>query len=307
MTTFHAVILGIIQGLTEFFPVSSSGHLILLPKIFGWEEHSLSLDAFLHLGTGLAVLFYFRKDWIKMLSAFLADVKKVGLSFTEFSADSKQLLFLAAASVPAAVAGAFLNNWVEANLRSPMIVAVALVTVAILMVLAERNSFSLFRHSGLLTRLSFRAEAVDPESDGKKILNPSKASPRGEQVQDDTNIDLITTVKVGLSQTIALIPGVSRSGITITTGLFSGLDLGAAAKFSFLLSTPIVLGAGLWGLIGIPQTALRTPQIIAGFSSAFFSGLLAIEIFLSFVEKAGLLPFAIYRILLAAVVWFLFI
>ncbi len=294
MNVFQSTILGIIQGLTEFFPVSSSGHLILLPKIFGWEEHSLSLDAFLHLGTGLAVLFYFRKDWINMFNAFLVDVKKIGLSFTEFSADSKQLLFLTMASVPAALAGALLNDWVEANLRSPQIVSASLFAVAILMVVAERNSFSLFRHSGLV-----------PESDGKKILNPRKASPRGERVQDDTNIDLITTVKVGLSQTIALIPGVSRSGITITTGLFSGLDLTSAARFSFLLSTPVVLGAGLWGLIGIPQTALRIPQITVGFLSSFLSGLLAIKVFLGFVEKAGLLPFAIYRIFLAAVVWFL--
>jgi len=273
MNIFQSAILGIIQGLTEFFPISSSGHLILMPKIFGWEEHSLSLDASLHLGTGLAVLVYFRDDWIRMLSSFFGDLKKFGFPnsgfrfpFSEFTSDSRQLIFLGLASIPAALVGALLNNWVEANLRSPRVVALSLFIVAVLMIFAENAVKSTLARPGLSDALA-----------------------------------------MGVSQVLALIPGVSRSGITITTGLFSGLDLASAARFSFLLSTPIVLGAGIWGLVGIPQTALRGQQITAGFVSAFLSGLLAIKIFLGLLEKVGLCPFALYRIFLAITVWFLLV
>ncbi len=271
MNSFQAFILGIIQGITEFFPVSSSGHLILLPKVLGWEEQSLALDAFLHLGTGIAVLFYFRKEWWGMFASLFTDLKRgvftdavVQIPFSEFSADSRQLVFLVLASIPAGIAGVLLNDWVEANLRSPKVIAGALLVVALIMIIADTV--------------------------GPRVLE---------------DLQLKSFLEIGFSQILALIPGVSRSGITISTGLFSGLTVQSAARFSFLLATPVVLGAGMWGLFTLTSLDTSFLVLVTGFVSSFLFGFIAIEFFLGLVDNLGLIPFALYRIALALAVIFL--
>ncbi|MEA2020559.1 MAG: undecaprenyl-diphosphate phosphatase [Patescibacteria group bacterium] len=273
MNSFQAFVLGIVQGITEFFPVSSSGHLILLPKVFGWKEQSLALDAFLHLGTGIAVLFYFRKEWWGMFTSLFTDLKQgvftdavVQIPFSEFSADSRQLVFLVLASIPAGMVGILLNDWVGANLRSPKIIAGALLIVALIMIIADTV--------------------------GLRVLE---------------ELRLIPSLEIGFSQILALIPGVSRSGITISAGLFSGLTVQSATRFSFLLATPVVLGAGLWGLFTLTSLDTSFSVLVTGFVSSFLFGFIAIEFFLGLVDNIGLVPFAVYRIVLALVVFLLFI
>ncbi len=270
MSSFQAFFLGIVQGVTEFFPISSSGHLILIPKVFGWEKHSLAFDAFLHLGTGLAVLFYFRKDWVKMFNSLFVDLKTNSgsifrFSISELTTDSRQLLFLVLASVPAGIAGILLSSWIETNLRSPRIVAATLFIVALLMVAADKIGPQILKH-----------------------------------------LELKSAIIMGSSQALALIPGVSRSGITITTGLFSGLTVQSAARFSFLLATPVVLGAGVWSLFSTGLIGTSYQVLAVGFFSTFFSALIALDFFLGLVDNIGLVPFAVYRVLLALTVVLLF-
>ena len=300
MDIFQAVILGTIQGITEFFPISSSGHLILLPRVFGWLPHSLAFDAILHLGTGLAVLFYFWRDWLEMLRSFAADTRYAlrvmrasGMGQIDFSQASRRLLFIAAASVPVGVAGLLFDDFVATHLRSPRIIAAALFAIAILMLLAEKVSLgkhTLSRHS-------------EPGSEStNRIL---------KRVQDDENylvgIRFADALVIGFSQVLALIPGVSRSGITMTAGLFRGLSREEAAQFSFLLATPIVLGAGLWGLLSSSLLITDYWPLITGFSFSFLAGLLTIKFFLRLMRHWGLLPFAVYRIFLAILVFVVFL
>jgi len=303
MNILQAIFLGITQGLTEFFPVSSSGHLILLPRLFGWEDHSLAFDAVLHLGTGLAVLVYFRRDWWEMVRSVAAVVRRseitdYGLRITSY------VLF---ASVPAGLIGLLFNDFVETNLRSPQVVAVALFVVAVLMLLAEG-----VRPGQLLPRYS--------EAKGRRIFITKGSFSRQCRDQDDSagvRISLVDALVIGFSQVLALIPGVSRSGITITAGLFRGLTRESAARFSFLLATPIVLAAGLWGLVsaplaypnvsafgGLPVTSYQLP--VTGFFFSFLFGFLAIKLFLKLLDRWGLVPFAVYRILLSLMIFIFF-
>jgi len=266
MTSGEALILGVVQGITEFFPVSSSGHLILLPRLFGWQQQPLAFDAVLHLGTGLAVLLYFWRDWRKMFQAALSDIRDsrftiqdLRLGNCKFSSPARQLVLIAIASIPAGLAGLLFNEWVETNLRAPAIVAGALLVVALLMLFADNH----------------------------------------RAVKD---LVLDNALVIGFSQVLALIPGVSRSGITMVAGRFGGLTRREAARFSFLLSTPIVLAAGLWGLSEIGQLTTSYLLLAIGFLFSFLTGLLAIKLFLRLLERWGLLPFAVYRILLALLI-----
>ncbi|MFW6110386.1 MAG: undecaprenyl-diphosphate phosphatase [Patescibacteria group bacterium] len=260
MTALQSLILGIVQGVTEFFPISSSGHLVLIPYIFNWEGQPLAFDAILHLGTGLAVLFYFRREWWGMISSFIADLREADFSrtafYASFSQTSRQLVFLVLASLPAILAGLLLNDWVESTFRLPWVVAVALFVVGGLMLFTQK-------------------------------------------VQPTERLNLQTALLIGFSQVLALVPGVSRSGITITTALFLGLRKDIAAQFSFLLSLPIVLGAGIWGLFSLSSLITSYQLLVTGFVASLFSGLLAIHFFLKLLSYWGLIPFAVYRILLA--------
>jgi len=245
---FEAIALGIVQGITEFFPVSSTAHLILIPWFFHWsgEVNTLIFDVALHAGTLSALLICFYNDWLHM-----------------FLRDRKTLLFILVATIPAGLAGVVFKDLVENQLRSPLIIACSTVAFAVLMLVAERYG----------KRNSDRASFKD-------------------------------WVFIGIAQAIALIPGVSRSGITITAGLFRNLTRESAAKFSFLLSTPVIGGAAL--LEG--RKLLHTPgdyhldAFAIGFLASFVSGLFAIKVLLRFLKKHPLNIFAYYRFLLATLI-----
>ena len=245
----EALIMGIVQGLTEFLPVSSTAHLILFPWFFHWggELDSLSFDIALHAGTLLSLVICFWKDWVDLI------LRKRRL-----------FMLIVLASVPAGLAGFFLNDLVENTFRSPYVIVVSLVVFGCVMLIVEKMN-----HTKTFDRVTFA--------------------------------DAIT---IGIAQAIALIPGVSRSGITISAGLFRGLEREASARFSFLLSMPIIAGATLLHAI-----KLRTGQadhnwdlFIIGFMSSAITGFAAIKFLLSFFKKHPLDVFAYYRFGLAAVI-----
>lgn len=250
---FKAILLGLVQGITEFFPVSSTAHLILLPWFFGWEGevNTLTFDVALHGGTLAALVACFYRDWIDLIFR-----------------DRKKMFFIIAATIPAGAAGVSLNDYVEHALRSPLIIVFSLIAIGIVMLLAER--------------LSARVKKEPTFAD---------------------------SILIGTAQAIALVPGVSRSGITITAGLFKNLTREAAARFSFLLSMPIIGGATL--LEG--RKMVMNPEFhsfdlfTAGFVAAFISGFFAIKFLLRFLSRYPMNVFVYYRFLLAAVIgaWWL--
>ena len=269
MELLQAILLGLIQGLTEFLPVSSSGHLILVPHLLGLEDQGLAMDAILHLATVLAIIIYFRRDLSKLLISLLRNKTDDPYRSLAWS--------IVAASFPAGLAGLFLGDWIEANLRSPTFVAGNLMFWSVVFFAADRIATKKEAASDELIQLGWRS-----------------------------------VLFIGFAQAIALLPGTSRSGITITAGLFSRLSQPAAARFSFLLGTPIILAAGLHKakhlLLGdATQAFLFTPvQLFAGFLVAFVVGYLSIKWLLAIVSKLGLLPFIIYRVALAGFI-FIFI
>ncbi len=259
MSILQAIILGLIQGLTEFIPVSSSGHLVLAHYFFGATANGLSFDVALHLGTLLALLLYFRKElWIMVRAVF----KK--------QPQSRLAWLLLAATVPAVIIGVLLESVAETAFRSPLLVAINLAAIAVLMLCAER-----FYHHHI-----HKPTSLGKTSDKQALI-------------------------MGASQAIAIIPGVSRSGITITSGLFAGMDRVAATRFSFLLGIPIILGAVV--KVFTEQQALQQLRddkaiFAVGIITAFLSGLFAIRFMLRYLAKHSLVIFAYYRIGLAVIV-----
>ncbi|HEX9861500.1 MAG TPA: undecaprenyl-diphosphatase UppP [Nitrospirota bacterium] len=265
MFLFEALVLGIVQGLTEFLPVSSTAHLILFPWALGWDSpmlNSLTFDVALHLGTLVAVLYYFRKDWIRLVGAFFTSIKNRRIS----GADERTAWLLIAACLPAGVLGIMFEDYVETTLRSPLIIVVTLVGVSLLMVAAERAA-------------KMRAMSL----------------PVGEMT-------LTHALVIGFAQASALIPGVSRSGATITAGLWSGYSRADAARFSFLLSTPVIAGAcalKLGHLVnGMPEG--EAAAFAAGAVASGLSGYAAIAFLIRYLAKRPLYVFAAYRVVLAA-------
>lgn len=261
MEFYQIILLSIIQGLTEFLPISSSGHLILTPLVFNFEDQGLALDAILHLGTLLAIILFFRKE-LTDLTIGLFNRKK----FPEAHHLARCILI---ASFPAGVIGLLGADWIETNLRSPTFVGGNLFFWSLIFILADRHRSNNTNSPMELNRLSLR-----------QILF------------------------VGCAQAIALLPGTSRSGITIAAGLFSNLSHTSATRFSFLLGTPIIFAAGMHKLLQFavhPPTeqTYTTLHMITGLGISFLVGLLAIKILLKVVAKVGLLPFIIYRIILA--------
>jgi undecaprenyl-diphosphatase len=245
----ESIILGIVQGLTEFIPVSSTAHLILFPWFFNWggQLDSLTFDVALHAGTLLALVLCFWKNWFNLLTK-----------------DHKTLGFIMLASLPAGLAGFFLNDLVEEKLRSPYIISISLVIIGIFMLISE------------------------------KMLKNRKID----------EITLSDAIIIGIAQAFALIPGVSRSGITISAGIFRGIERSESARFSFLLSTPIIAGAVLLHTKKIiTGNIVYDPQIfITGFIASAITGFIAIKFLLSFFRKNPMNIFAYYRFVLAAVI-----
>jgi undecaprenyl-diphosphatase len=257
----QAVVLGIIQGLTEFLPVSSSGHLVLAPRLFGWNDLGLSFDVALHLGTLLALLLFFRAEWIAIIKGFFT-------SFTvrpkSWSRDQRLAWMLVLASIPAGILGVLIG---EDHFRTPAWVALFLLGGSLIMVAAEL--------------LGSRSRGFDE----------LRAWDAGT---------------VGVAQAVALFPGISRSGVTISTGMLDGLDREAAARFAFLMSAPVIAGAGLWQAQKVIRGGGLSGQVgvmAAGFAASAAAGFFAIKYFLAFLRKHTLYPFVIYRVAVASAVF----
>lgn len=275
MQILQAIILGIVQGLTEFIPVSSSAHLLVIEKMMGWNTGALAFDVALHGGTLVALLCFFWKDWLSILSSFGRRVFR-GIPYgkqPENTRTGKLLVPIIVATVPAAILGLKFDKHIESMREKPWMlpaVAGALVLIAVVMLLAERV--------------------------GQKKLAIG-------------SMGYADYIIVGCAQALALFPGVSRSGITISAGLFRGLDRAAAARFSFLLSTPIIFGAGLKALWDLHKTGLPRGEVmvfVVGFIAAAVSGYLAVRFLMSYLQRGSLKVFAAYRFIVAAAILAIF-
>jgi undecaprenyl-diphosphatase len=263
MNIFTAAIFGIIQGATEFLPVSSSAHLALAHYFFGAEEAGLTFDVALHLGTLLAILIYFRSDFW--------EIGKAVLGLNREREEEKRLrgmaLYICLATIPGVVAGLLLGEAAEKYFRHPALVAAVLAGAGLLLLLADQA---------------------------------------GKRVRDFGKISMIDALLIGLSQACAIIPGVSRSGATITCALALGLTRQAAIRFSFLLSAPIIFGAGIYKLPEIIAQGLNGGQgalFATGFLASALSGYLFISFLMQYIRARSFAIFAYYRFLLAAVVF----
>ena len=269
---FQAILIGLIQGLTEFIPISSSAHLELAPWLLGWQEGgligSLSFDVFLHLGTLLALLGYFWRDWLRLIAAFIASLRERRIGADP---DRRLAWLLALATVPAALIGFVGEDLIDEVL-----------------------------HGGSdAVRLAIAGFLV---LGGLALLAADRLGARRREL---TDIGPGTAVTVGFSQALALLPGISRSGATITAGLALGLTRESAARFSFLLATPITLGAGLYGsrhLLEESHTATEWLAIGGGFAAAAIAGMLAIGFLLAWLRERSVAVFTAYRIAFAGVV-----
>lgn len=257
--------LGLLQGLTEFLPISSSAHLILLPLLLGWEDQGLAFDVAVHVGSLIAVTSYFRKDLSKLILGWSASVFK-----QQHSQDSRLAWLVIVGTIPVCLAGLFLDDLIEAYLRSPLVIALATIGFGLLLWLAD-----------------------------------AKGQRRREQYQ----LTIKDAVIVGLYQVLALIPGTSRSGITMTAGLFLGLTREASARFSFLLSIPLIFLAGSYKAMQLLSLggAVDWFSIISGVLVSALSAFLCIAVFMRLLEKVGMLPFVIYRLLLGAFLLYLYV
>ena len=257
MEYFRAAILGIVQGLAEFLPISSSGHLILVPALFKWPDQGLAFDVGLHMGTLLALLVYFWRDWWQMGTAGLTDLRARGLRFREHSERSQLLWLIVLGSVPTAIVGLLFNDWIEENLRQPWLVAIALAGVGAVMLVADRRS-------------------------------------KCERTLEHLNI--VDVLLIGAAQSAALFPGVSRSGATITMGLFRDFTRGAAARFAFLLGTPAFVGAALFKSSELSSlSGHEAVELLIGFVFSGCVGFLVIHYLMRFLRTRTLMPFVIYR------------
>jgi undecaprenyl-diphosphatase len=277
--TFQAFILGLVQGATEFIPVSSSGHLQAIPFLFGWESGSLEFDVAIHLGTLLAVLIVFRTDLLDMARAVL----RPGDDAVATRAARQLVVLLAVASIPAAVFGLLARGIVGAAFDQPLVVAAFLCVTALILWWSER------RRSELGT------------------VEPDPADAAQATARELTTLTWRGALGVGGAQALAIFPGVSRSGATIAAGMAIGLSRGAAARFSFLLLIPVTVGAALVTLPGLGQVQdgslpFGTPQVLVGIATSAVSGYLAIRFLLALVARRSLVMFARYVLVLAAVI-----
>ncbi len=257
MDILQAVVLAVLQGLTEFLPISSSAHLILVPVLLGWQDQGLAFDVAVHVGTLTAVVVYYRKDLIRIMSAWFGSI--VGKGFND---EAKLAWYVGLGTIPVGLVGISLSDAMQESLRSPLVIAGATIVFALLLWYAEKRA----------------------------------------QEQRDT-VTLLDTVVVGLFQALALIPGTSRSGITITAGLLLGLKRDYAARFSFLLSIPVIALAGSLKALELYQSDLNIEwgYMILGATISAIVAYLSIAWFLKLLNKIGMLPFVWYRLILGIV------
>ena len=256
MSYFEAFALALIQGLTEFLPISSSAHLILPSAILGWEDQGLAFDVAVHVGTLAAVVIYFRKEVVTLFSALLGSIFK-----GERSKESKLAWMIVLATIPACLFGLLMKDIIELYLRSAWVIATTTVIFAFLLWWVDKNP---------------NLKDSEYAADGKKSLF------------------------IGVAQALAMIPGTSRSGATITAALYLGFTREAAARFSFLMSIPIIALAGSY--LGMKLVTSAEPVhvgfLLTGIITSFISAYLCIYFFLKLISRMGMTPFVIYRLIL---------
>lgn len=263
MTVFQAVVLGVVQGLAEFLPISSSAHLVLTPWVFGWSDPGLAFDVALHVGTLVAVLWYFRLEWVRLTQSALTILRTRRADTDE----TRRLLYLVVATIPAAIGGVLLEEYAETTFRSPVLMAITLMIMGVLLWGVDR--------------FASRDRPLRAMHVGDAIL-------------------------VGLAQVLALVPGVSRSGSTMTAGRALRFDRESAAVFSFLMSMPVTAAAAVLKVPGLLRTEGVTPVLAVGIVSAAASSWLAIAVLLRYVSRHSFGVFAAYRVVLGAVILVLF-
>ena len=265
--SIQALVMGLVQGLTEFIPVSSSGHLVLVPWLFGWKDPFIDSVAFtvvLHMGTLLALLVYFWRDWVKLIPAGLATIRD--RSF-KGDPDRKMAFLLVVATIPAVLVGPVFESKFEELVREPARIALMLCVGAAILWLADRW---------------------------------------GSKERDMESLTFRESLIIGVAQVVALVPGISRSGVSISAGLFLGLTRESAARFSFLMATPVIGGAGVWEARKfLTHEAGPSPEmnvIVIGFLTALVSGFLAIRFMLAFLRRQPVTAFVVYRVIAAIAV-----
>jgi len=264
MDSLQIIVLAIVQGLTEFLPISSSAHLILVPVILNWPDQGLLFDVSMHVGSLAAIIFYFRHELIVMTGAWFGSVFK-----QQHNQDSRLAWWVIIGTIPAVIAGLLFKDVIETQLRSPLVIAWATIGFGILLGVADK---------------------VD------------------RRLRDEHTLSLKDTIIVGCFQALALIPGTSRSGITITAGLFLGLTRDAAARFSFLLSIPIIIASGIFKTKDLieAQVPVDLSLLIMAVGLSAVSAWLCIKLFLSLINRIGMMPFVIYRLVLGTGLLYLF-
>jgi undecaprenyl-diphosphatase len=259
MSVFQAFIMGLVQGLGEFLPISSSAHLILIPWLFKWPDPGLTFDVALHIGTLLAVIAYFWRDWLTLC--------RHGLGKGLKTQEGKLFWYIIFASIPGALGGVLLESKVETVFRNPLLIGITLIVMGLLLYLADR--FNSKHHN-------------------------------------NNDISFWQSMTIGICQALAIIPGISRSGITMTGGLFLKLSREKVARFSFLLSTPIVVGAGLLKISHLSSRDINLPFVVGVITSAVV-GFLVIGYFLRWLRNNSFAPFVWYRLILGLGVIMLFL
>jgi undecaprenyl-diphosphatase len=253
MNILQAIVYGIVQGIGEFLPISSTAHLVLVPWLFGWSDPGVAFDVALHMGTAAAVIIFFFKDWLKLIKAGFTDPKSI---------HGKLFWFVIIATIPGGIFGVFLDKYME-NFRNPALIGILLIIMGIVLYYTD-------------TKFAKKLKLED--------------------------MRLKSSLIIGFSQVLAVVPGVSRSGITMSTGRFLGIDRESIAKFTFLLSTPIILGDGLYHAAKIGSEHVDKASFITAVLTAAIVGLLSIRFLLNYLKNKGFGIFAIYRLILGAAV-----
>ncbi len=262
MEVWQSIVLAFIQGITEFLPVSSSAHLILVPIITQWQDQGLAFDVAVHFGTLIAVLHYFRQQIRQLIVAWFGN-------FTDLTNQDVRISWsIIISTLPVVIVGALFNDWIEAQLRSPEVIAWSTIVFGVLLAV----------------------------------------STLGKKTRGLAEITLLTALIIGLFQVVALIPGTSRSGITITAALFLGWRMTDAARYSFLLSIPVILGATLLQFLKLMESPIATHWFDMGVAVlvAAVSAWFCMDFFLRIVERIGMMPFVLYRLLLGGGLLFYF-
>lgn len=260
----HFIVLGLIQGLTEFLPISSAAHLILVPRVLGWEDQGLAIDLAAHVGTLSAVIFYFRRELKQMSAGWLSS----GFSFDD--RQSRYVWYLIVATLPVAITGLLASDFVELHLRDPLVIAATTILFGLLLWWADAS---------------------------------------GKRSRDEAVLEWKDVLIIGAAQVLALVPGTSRSGITMTAGLLLGLDRESASRFSFMLSIPTTFLAGSYGAYQLVSSATEVDwmAVVLVTVVSAVTAALTIHYFLKFLKRTGMLPYAIYRLILGGVLIYLFV